>query len=33
MTSQTISDIIRGMQYAVNTAEDMLASHQLSKLT
>ena len=32
MNEQTISDIIRGMQYAVNTAEDMLTEHQLRKL-
>lgn len=29
---QTISDIIRGMQYAVNTAQDMLQQHQLELL-
>ena len=33
MSEQTISDIIRGMQHAVNTAEDMLTAHQLEKLT
>lgn len=33
MNEQTISDIIRGMQHAVNTAEDMLTSHQIEKLT
>lgn len=33
MNEQTISDIIRGMQHAVNTAEDMLTAHQLEKLT
>lgn len=32
MNEQTISDIIRGMQYAVNTAEDMLTAHQIRKL-
>ena len=31
-TDQTISDIIRGMQYAVNTAESMLTAHQIEKL-
>ena len=29
---QTISDIIRGMQYAVNTAQDMLQRHQVEQL-
>lgn len=33
MNEQTISDIIRGMQHAVNTAEDMLTAHQIEKLT
>ena len=33
MNSQTISDIIRGMQYAVNTAKDILFSHQIEKLS
>lgn len=33
MNDQTISDIIRGMQYAVNTAEDMLTARQLEKLS
>lgn len=33
MSEQTISDIIRGMQHAVNTAEDMLTAHQIEKLT
>lgn len=32
MNEQTISDIIRGMQHAVNTAEDMLTAHQVEKL-
>lgn len=32
MNDQTISDIIRGMQHAVNTAEDMLTAHQIEKL-
>lgn len=29
---QTISDIIRGMQYAVNTAQDMLQRHQVEQM-
>lgn len=32
MDGQTLSDIIRGMQHAVNTAEDMLAAHYLERL-
>lgn len=33
MNEQTISDIIRGMQYAVNTAENMLTARQMEKLS
>lgn len=33
MNEQTISDIIRGMQYAVNTAENMLTAQQMEKLS
>lgn len=33
MNTQSISDIIRGMQHAVNTAEDMLLKHQIEKIS